>query len=133
MPMVIKTKLKETEKKGLGLFAVENINKGDVVYVDDYGFDKIIKKEEMENFHPVLKDFIKKYASYNKEMDSYYLCADDARFWNHSDNPNTNFDAKSGKIYANRNILAGEELTTDYREFDDYSKDGDFGFEIIND
>ena len=51
------------------------------------------------------------------------LCADYARFFNHSDDPNVrNTDDSSQNGWcvdrAARDITRGEELTCDYREFD---------------
>lgn len=44
------------------------------------------------------------------------LCGDNARFMNHSFEPNC--DDRTGVTFALRDILAGEELTCDYRVFD---------------
>ena len=44
--------------------------------------------------------------------------------------PNTYNDKGKGTIVALKDIHCNEELTSNYREFDDYSKEGDFGFEI---
>ena len=49
------------------------------------------------------------------------LCADDARFMNHSDRPNTHSGTdERGYVttIASRDIRAGEEITCDYYEFD---------------
>jgi SET domain-containing protein len=47
------------------------------------------------------------------------LCGDDARFFNHTKNPNVVDDAKDPyQSIAVRDILAGEELTHDYFSFD---------------
>lgn len=61
---------------------------------------------------------------------NYILCADNARFFNHSDNPNTHVvedpeDEETADV-ASKDIQIGEELTVDYREFD---ADPYFGFE----
>ena len=47
----------------------------------------------------------------------YELCSDDARFFNHSDEPNTGSISNDTDV-ALRDIQQGEELTCDYRTFD---------------
>jgi hypothetical protein len=46
----------------------------------------------------------------------WVLCSDDARYMNHSDQPNLAIQGED--MHALRDIAAGEELTCDYREFD---------------
>ena len=58
----------------------------------------------------------------NKKTNKYILCADDARFFNHSDNP-TCIDSDSipdeeGIDVAARDLESGEELTCNYKVFD---------------
>lgn len=62
------------------------------------------------------------YAYQNPQTMNYVLCADDARFFNHADTPNTHCvedpeDEDTANV-ASRDIQAGEELNVDYREFD---------------
>jgi hypothetical protein len=56
-----------------------------------------------------------------KHSGLYVLCGDDARFLNHSENPNC-FDFYSGEeqdiTVAERDIYLGEELTCNYALFD---------------
>jgi SET domain-containing protein len=130
MPMLVRTTLKEVPHKGIGLFTVGKINKGEIIYKDDTNFDRIFLKKEVDTFPPVLQEYIHSQAAYNKDTEEYYLCCDNARFWNHSDTPNTKYSRETGLVIALQDIAAGEELTSDYREFCDSCKEGDFGFEI---
>lgn len=131
MPMTINTVLREIKGKGIGLITDEMIKAGDIIYKDDPEFDKIIPAAQVLKMSPALQNFMSTYASFNKKTDSYYLCCDNARFFNHSENPNTKYNKDNGTVTALRDIAKGEELLSDYREFDDFSKDGDFGFEIL--
>ncbi len=131
MPLLVKTKLREVSGKGIGLFADEFIKKDQIIYQDDISFDRVISKTDLNKMPKVTQEFIKEYAAYSKSKESYYLCCDNARFWNHSDNPNTRYVDSSGAVFALRDIAVDEELTSDYREFCDHCKDGDFGFTII--
>ena len=50
------------------------------------------------------------------ETEKYILCGDDARFFNHADDPNCD-DSKRDTTLALRDIPEGEELTVNYRTF----------------
>ena len=131
MPLQIKTFLKETPNKGIGLYTDVDLKEGDIIYVDDENFDKIITEEERLLLDEPTSSFIYTYASYNKYKKTWYLCIDDARFFNHDNvSPNTSYNKNFGIVIANRDIKKGEELTSNYREFCDHCADGNFGFEI---
>lgn len=110
---VVKTKLKEVQGKGIGLFADQFIPKGTIWWKDTPLYDKIISKEEYESYDVIQKDFFDKYV-FIKQDGTMYMCIDNARFINHSDKPNTNNIGDD--CLANRDIQEGEELTCDYRE-----------------
>ena len=132
--MTIETYLKEVPGKGLGIFSTKDIKSGDIVYEDDDFMSKIFPNEIVKQLSEIQQKFIKKYATYKKETDTWYLCLDDARFWNHSDTPNTIYTTNfkgHGWMMALDDIPAGTELTSDYREFCDECKDGYFDFEIV--
>ncbi len=128
--MTIKTTVKDTPDKGSGLFTVEKITKGDIVFRDDPSFDRVFSREEVQSMPNVLREFVKFYASYDKKKQEYYLDADNTKFINHSDNPNITYIEDKGVMVATRDIDSDEELTSDYREYDDPSKEGNFGFEF---
>ena len=58
----------------------------------------------------------------SRQSHQYILCSDDARFFNHSDTPNTESREVAGEdeviTVAKRDIQPGEELTDDYRTFE---------------
>ena len=58
----------------------------------------------------------------SRQSHQYILCSDDARFFNHSDTPNTESREVDGEdeviTVAKRDIQPGEELTDDYRMFE---------------
>jgi uncharacterized protein len=130
MPLLVETYLKETPDKGLGLFAKQFVPKGTSIYTDDYSFDRTFTNAQVEKMSALMQAHVHKYATYQKAKDEWYLCADNARFWNHSEHPNTDWDDDKSMMAANRDIQAGEELTCNYRQFCDVCKEGNFGFEI---
>jgi SET domain-containing protein len=77
-----------------------------------------------------LEEFFEVYAGYNRKTKKYYLCEDNARFMNHSNSPNTFYDRNLRQTIAISDIQIGEEITTNYCEFDDHSTDGNLGFTV---
>ena len=63
-----------------------------------------------------------RYVYLHEGSAKYVFCLDNARFMNHTHEPNTRGvnppDQPYGYDVATRDIAAGEELTCDYREFD---------------
>ena len=122
---VVKTYLKETKDKGIGLFARESLSKGTIWWKEALDFDKIITADEYFVVHGIQLEFYNTYM-FVKSDGTMYMCLDNARFINHSDNPNT---INSGDdCITSRDIKQDEELTCDYREICDWCKD-DLKFE----
>jgi len=115
--MLVKTEVRPSKIQGLGLFALEPISRGTEVWKYVEGFDHEIK--DWSNFPQVALDFLEKYAVF--QYGYYTMNNDDARFYNHSDDPNTAWDAERNAEVAIRDIEADEEITCDYREWDDDS------------
>ncbi|OGY88018.1 MAG: hypothetical protein A2233_04850 [Candidatus Kerfeldbacteria bacterium RIFOXYA2_FULL_38_24] len=112
--LVVKTKIKEINGKGIGLIADQEIKKGQPTWVFNSVIDIKVNKKDIPKF---AKEFFETYAV-DIGKDYVYLNIDNARFKNHSNNPNT----KSLGLYkdniATRDIHVGEEITIDYNEID---------------
>lgn len=127
--LLIKTYL-DTSKilhAGIGLFAGEFISKGTIVWKFDEGIDMLFTDEEFSNAPETKKEQIKKHAYYDGKLKVWVLCADDGRFFNHSDNPNCREEKDSkyfqGRTITTKDIKRGEEMTCDYFEFDARAKE----------
>ena len=115
--LLVKTYLDKSKIHGIGLFAGEFIKKGRSIWKFTLNIDFYISKKEFDRLPKLSKAWVKHYGYYDKQSKKWTICVDDARFFNHSDNPNT--DNITGKeTIAKRNIKKGEELTCDYFEFD---------------
>jgi uncharacterized protein len=126
--LLVKTKIGPSEIEGIGLFADQFIPKGTLVQKFVPGFDLIFSEKDLKKLSGVQKVEFLKYAYKNKNTGKYILCADNTRFLNHSDNPNLISDNPNEEIdIAAKDIQAGEELTVDYRDFDE-----DFDFKMKN-
>ena len=123
--IVVKTKLRETKDKGIGLFANEFLPKGTIWWKDSPDFDKIITKEEYNLSSDLQKEFYKTYMFVKKDG-TMYMCLDNARFINHSNTPNTGNIGED--CLTLKDIQKNEELTCDYRDICEWCKD-DLGFE----
>ena len=119
--LLVKTKIGPSAIEGIGLFAAEFIPKGTTVWEFKARFDVEMSKEEIDGLSPAAREQALKYTYLSKTKGTYILCSDDARFFNHSDDPNTtsiNVDGRENRDVANRDIQEGEEITADYGAFD---------------
>jgi uncharacterized protein len=113
--LCIETRLTESKipDAGLGLFCKHFVQKGTIIWKFCKGFDYIVG-ELPEN--PLLREFVLKYGYLPLSGGSgWIMCADDARFFNHSDDP-TCLDIGEHTT-ARFDLEPGTELTSDYRSF----------------
>lgn len=114
-----KTEVKPS-KYGLGLFAAEFIQKGDVIWIFDPQLDRIIDSHTFNQLDSITKDFLNTYA-YTDEHDRLIICCDAGKYINHSKNNNVLdfIHPIWGSIStAKRDIMKNEELLCDYESFD---------------
>lgn len=103
-----KLTIKDTGKYGKGVFAVENIKKGKIIYVlNGKRFDTMdmVKRinSDKENIDDPLQVGKRTYIDLDKISHAF----------NHSCDPNTGIRKRS-EMFALRDIKKGEELTYDY-------------------
>ena len=117
----VRTRLAPSEIHGLGTFADETIARGSTIWAFDPGFDVEYSIDDLEDLPGFVRQRMMHFSYISKETGKGILCADDARFMNHSDRPNTEagMDDRGYEVtVASRDIAAGEEITCDYYEFD---------------
>ncbi len=108
---------------GAGLFAAVDIQPGEKIYQLEDRFLLVISEAEIKAMPAAARAATAKYSYRGKGADrlqgAVYYCADDSRFMNHSDDPNTR-SVRNGEVYvAARFIAANTEITCDYGEFCD--------------
>lgn len=119
--LMVRTHLGVSKIHGIGLFADEFIPNGTITWRFTDGFDIRLPQSAVDALSPPARDQVLKYAYFDQRVGLYELCSDDARFFNHADDPNTTSveSTAGGHVdVAVRNIAKGEELTCDYRTFD---------------
>ncbi len=112
-----KCEARELKEGGCGVFAIENINKDELVSL--WG-GKIIRKDELD---PTMPRFTQRILQMDEEL--YLLTAEEKEpndCFNHSCEPNLGFFGQIGLV-ALRSIKAGEEITFDYAISDGESYD----------
>ena len=118
--LLVKTYLERSAIHGIGLFAGERIPAGTVIWRRSPDIDLLLDPEPLERLHPAARAQIEKYTYLDHVLGRLVLCGDDARFFNHADQPNCHDipDERGGTTVAARDIEVGEELTSDYASFD---------------
>lgn len=104
---------------GLGLFALEAIPTGTIVWAYVPGLDIVLSQQEYAQTIGTIRQFIDRYGF--TVRDGLLLCLDNARFINHAETPtlySPDLDGGYGAAIAIRDISPGEELTEDYKSFD---------------
>lgn len=116
--MLIKAAAHRSSIHGLGLFAAESISAGQIVWEFTPGVDEAFTREEVELLsEPRRSEILSLVHSYISQYSGKYVVNnDDGKYFNHSPNPNV-IDGVDEECIAARDIVAGEELTIDYRKF----------------
>lgn len=112
----VKTKLVDSERNGIGLFADEFIPAGTVTWQYDPEFDIAFNEDAIGRIPEHVRGQFLKYSYFDHDLKKYVLCSDDQRFINHSNTPNIR--ATPQKDVAARDIQSGEEMTCDYTHFE---------------
>lgn len=117
----VKTVLAKSSIEGIGVFADQKIDKGALIWEFTPGIDIVL--DQFGYLSKIQYEFIYKYAYWDKQLDKWILPADNDRFTNHRDEPNTRPLGNEGKVYAICDIEEGEEITINYFDIDKYAQD----------
>jgi SET domain-containing protein len=122
--LLVKTKLSASSLHGFGVIADEQIPSGAEVWKFQPGFDLEKTEEEVKSLPENAREWFQHYGYLDHHHHKYILSFDNARFINHSDEPNIRPDyTKDPRAIgiAQRVIEAGEELTINYRDIEQLS------------
>ena len=115
--ILVKVRVLKSPIEGLGLVAGQFIPKGTKTWEFTPEFDREFTPNQFKSFPRPIQEFLNTYAYISPKTGNYILPADDERFTNHSENPNTtSVEVEGEEDYdiAARDIEEGEEITTDY-------------------
>lgn len=126
--LLVRTLRRPSEIHGMGLFADEFISAGTPTWRFTPGVDTAMHPEVLDRVPEVARGQFLAYAYLDIRTGLYVLCADDARFMNHSADPAVVGDYETETVFgmdiAARDIQPGEELTCDYTTFDRVDRRG---------
>lgn len=117
--LLIKTKVLNSKVAGYGLFADQFIPKNTIIWKFNELLDKKIHIHDIVFCSQIERMFLDKYAY--REGEYLIICTDEAKYINHSSNPNTDdfIDKEHGSItIANKDINIGDEIVSNYESFD---------------
>jgi len=114
--LLVPTYLAESRIHGIGVFTPNPLPAGTCIWRFDPRVDWKLTAEELASFPEPFQSRFRSWSYLNGDG-RYVLCGDNARFMNHADVPNCD-DPEGLLTVTNRVIAAGEELTSDYRTFD---------------
>jgi uncharacterized protein len=126
--MTIPVEIRKSEIHGTGIFALENIRKGQVLWMFTPGLDRTLSEMEVKYAEPRVRDYIKQRGYLNVEQTRWVVCVDEAQHWNFArrgEAANTMMgDEIDGEavVIAARDIAAGEELTVPPESDGDYQR-----------
>jgi SET domain-containing protein len=133
--LLVKTRIGPSSIHGIGLFADEDIARGNVVWDFMPPFDLMVSAEEVASLPEAARTQVLKYSYYDEDEGKYVLCGDDARHFNHSETPNTGNgceeDGTENATIALRDIRVGEEITCNYFDFDGEADERVGAFEAV--
>jgi len=110
---LIDTYLDKSKIQGIGVFSKENIKKKKKIKEVRPEFEIRFNKTNLPRMPLALANFIQTHAHEENENE-YCLGIDNEKYLNHSDNPTVNEEG-----IALKNIKIGDEITIDYKDFDD--------------
>lgn len=125
--LLVKTYIKESTipGAGMGCFSSEFIPKGAKIWELNTKLDRVITQSEFDSFTDLEKEFIKIYSY--KYNNTYHLCIDNARFFNHHDiNYNTLDPDDELATYAKEDIYPDQEIISNYHNFGISESDKEF-------
>jgi SET domain-containing protein len=113
--MMVETELRPSAIHGVGVFLLEPVRQGGLIWRFDSRVDRIYAPAEIASLPAHVQRYLKTYCTWHEGAGLYVLCGDNGRYFNHASAPSTISNAVSfGEDHAARDLRIGEELTSDY-------------------
>lgn len=116
--ITVPTYIAPSSIEGVGIFAAVDIEPGTEIWRFEPAFDRVFTPDEIARLDAVQRDYVERYGySHMADRSLIVVEADNGRFMNHSEEPNTDF-TRPDKGYAITHIPVGSEILCDYRQFE---------------
>jgi hypothetical protein len=113
--LMVETELRESDIHGTGVFLLEPVRKGDLIWRFDSRIDRVYSEGDLASLPAHVQRFLRTYSTWHEATRLWILCGDNGRHFNHSDTPNTlSLATGFGDDVAAQDLPAGVELTTNY-------------------
>jgi hypothetical protein len=113
--LMVETELRQSEIHGTGVFLLEPVRKGELIWRFDSRIDRVYSEDDLASLPEHMQRFLRTYSTWHEATQLWILCGDNGRHFNHSDTPNTlSLGAGFGDDVAAEDLPAGVELTTNY-------------------
>lgn len=119
--MLIRTRVGPSGIHGMGLFAVEPVARGTLIWRFEAGFDHDFDPARFASLPERAREHTRWFCFVSKINGHVMLSGDHACFINHADSHNTGTPPQAAlpvTTVALRDIAAGEEITCDYWSYD---------------
>ena len=127
--LMVETELRPSAIHGLGVFLLEPVKQGRLIWRFDSRIDRVYCQDEVASLPAHMQCYLTTYSTWHAASRLYVLCGDNGRFFNHSDQPSTVSNAISfGEDHAARDLQPGDELTSDYATICDEVRRNGNGF-----
>jgi uncharacterized protein len=121
--MVVETELRPSTIHGIGVFLLEPVRRGDLLWQYDSRIDRVYSEYELVSLPDQAQRFLRTYCTFHQGSSLWVLCGDNGRHFNHSDRPNTVSDGIAfGRDHAAEDLPIGTELTSDYTTICDHAR-----------
>ena len=124
--MLVETELRPSPIHGIGVFLLQPVRQGDLIWRFDARIDRVYTEEEIATLPEHMQRFLMTYSTWHQATGLWVFCGDNGRHFNHSDEPTTVSNAIGfGEDTAAADLPAGTELTSDYRTIcDNFRQNG---------
>ncbi len=127
--MMVETELRPSLIHGIGVFLLQPVRQGDLIWRFDARIDRVYTEEEIASLPEHMQRFLRTYSTWHQGTKLWVFCGDNGRHFNHSDEPSTISNAIAfGEDHAAADLPAGVELTSDYRTICDNIRQNGHGF-----
>ena len=127
--MLVETELRPSPIHGTGVFLLQPVSKGDLIWRFDARIDRVYTEAEIATVPEHMQRFLRTYSTWHQATELWVFCGDNGRHFNHSDQPTTVSNAIAfGEDRAAADLPAGTELTSDYRTICDNFRQNGHGF-----